>query len=103
MLITNLLLILFFFFAQAPEPLFQVRANGGPIQLHNFHGGVFGSFELARPTEVEIRAGFDVRWVDVRPRSAGVVPIIAPDHSSIRLQVRTPSLSPSSSTAIGKG
>ena len=90
MLVTNLLSILLFFFAQAPEPLFQVRVNGGAIQLYNFHGGAFGLFEVARPAEVEIRAGFDVRWVDVRPKSAGVVPIIGPDHGSVRLQVKNP-------------
>ena len=90
MLVTNLLSILLFFFAQAPEPLFQVRVNGGAIQLYNFHGGSFGLFEVARPAEVEILAGFDVRWVDVRPRSAGVVPVIGADHSSVRLQVKNP-------------
>ena len=76
--------------AQAPQSLFEVKVNGAAIQLYNFHGGSFGLFEVARPAEVEILTGFDVRWVDVRPKSAGVVPIIGPNHDSVRLQVKNP-------------
>jgi polygalacturonase len=41
---------------------------------------------------VEVTAGFDVRWVDVRPRSAGVRAEIGPDHSTVRFRLkdRTP-------------
>lgn len=92
MLLILPLLINFAFFQTAaqPEPLFQVTVDGRALRLHDFHGGSFGQFDLARPSEVVIRTGFDVRWVDVRPRSAGVVPVIGADHSTVRLQVKSP-------------
>jgi hypothetical protein len=45
-------------------------------------------FEVAGPVDVEIRLGFDVRWVDVRPRSAGVAAAIAADHRSVRFSMK---------------
>jgi hypothetical protein len=76
--------------APAPEPLLRVNVNGTPVRLYPFHGGYFGQFELAKPAEVVVQAGFDVRWVDVRPMSFGVIPQISPDHSSVRLRVPRP-------------
>ena len=93
MLLILPLLINFVFFQTAAAqqaPLVQVTVDGQPLRLHNFHGGYFGQFDLARPAEVVIRADFDVRWVDVRPKSAGVVPVIGADHSTVRLQVKSP-------------
>jgi hypothetical protein len=55
--------------------------------LHGFAQGAFGLFEFSRPVAVEIRTDFDVRWVDIRPRSAGVVSAIADDHHGVRFQV----------------
>ena len=54
---------------------FEVHAslNGEPLQLHAFAQGAFGLFEASKPIDVEIRTGFDVRWVNVRPMSARVV------------------------------
>ncbi|HXQ82120.1 MAG TPA: glycosyl hydrolase family 28 protein [Opitutaceae bacterium] len=71
----------------APPADFQATLNGEPLQLHDFPQGAFGLFEAAGSAEVEIRAGFEVRWVDVRPRSAGVVPAIGGDHHGVRLRV----------------
>lgn len=61
--------------------------NGQPLDLHEFLQGAFGQFELARPVEIEIRAAFDVRWVEVRPKSAGITPVIGGDHQTVRFQL----------------
>src|ERR1700690_3444421 len=49
------------------SPPFEVHAslNGEPLQLHAFAQGAFGLFEVSKPINVEIRTGFDVRWVNV--------------------------------------
>ena len=91
---TALLLLCFWCFALSAragtsEPLFQVRVNGQPLDLHEFLQGAFGQFELAQPVEVEIQAAFDVRWVEVRPKSAGITPVIGSDHQTIRFQLRS--------------
>ena len=72
------------------EPTFQVTADGAGVELHEFPGGVFGQVEVARPVTVEVRADCDIRWVDIRPRSAGIKPAIAPDHGSFRFQLDRP-------------
>lgn len=72
------------------QPLFTASVNGHAIELHDFSKGSFGLFEVARPVDVEVRAGFDVRWVDVRPRSAGIVPVISPDHSTVTFRLTRP-------------
>lgn len=76
---------------QAPAPpLFEITAGGKTVELHDFPGGVFGEVEIARPTEVEVRARFDIRWVDIRPKSAGIKPAIASDHASFRFRMDRP-------------
>ncbi len=74
----------------APPPLFEITAGGKTVELHDFPGGVFGQVEIARPTEIEVRARFDIRWVDIRPTSAGIAPQIAPDHGSFRFRLDRP-------------
>ncbi len=69
----------------SPPPEFTVSVNGRPLELHEFPQGAFGLFEVAKAAEVEINAGFDVRWVDVRPRSSRVIPSIGSDHRRVRL------------------
>jgi hypothetical protein len=71
----------------AAVDLFQVTAGGQAVTLHEFGGGAFGLFEFAKPVEVEIRAAFAIRWADIRPLSAGITPIISPDHSSLRFRL----------------
>jgi len=73
-----------------PPPEFQAYVDGQPLRLHGFAQGAFGLFEVARPAEVEIRTGFEVRWADVRPRSAGIVPSIGGDHRSLRFRLAGP-------------
>jgi hypothetical protein len=70
-----------------PGPLYVAAIDGHAITLHDFAGGSFGVFEVAQPVEVEVRAGFDVRWVDVRPKSAAIVPAIGSDHRSVRFKM----------------
>lgn len=69
-------------------PLYRVSVNGRPLELHDFLQGSFGLFEIGREADVEIRTGFDVRWVDVRPRSSGIRAGIGQDHSSVRFRLR---------------
>lgn len=71
-------------------PLFEVTAAGASVELHDFPGGVFGQVEIARPTEIEVRARFDIRWVDIRPKSAGITPVIAPDHERFHFRLDRP-------------
>lgn len=66
---------------------FTAGANGRPLELHECPLGKFAIFEVAAPTDIEIRTGFDVRWVNLRPRSAGVIPAIGSDHHSVRFKV----------------
>jgi hypothetical protein len=73
--------------AQEPEPLCKVTVSGQPLALHEFEQGAFGLFSLAQPVEVEICTGFDVRWVDVRPKSAGLAAAIEPDHHTVRFRL----------------
>jgi hypothetical protein len=86
MLLSALPLALLFFEAAAPD--FRASVNGAGIDLHAFEGGAFGRFELARAADVEIRTAFDLRWVDIRPKSAGIVPIIERDR--VRFKVPRP-------------
>ena len=76
--------------AAAAPPDFRVTVEDRPIDLHDFPQGAFGLFEVTRPAKVEIRTGFDVRWVNVRPRSAGVAAVIAADHRGVTLVARDP-------------
>jgi hypothetical protein len=70
----------------APPSEFEAWLNGRPLELHDFPQGAFGLFEAAGAADLEIRTGFDVRWVDVRPRSAGVAPAIGNDHHAVRFR-----------------
>jgi hypothetical protein len=76
--------------AAAAPPDFQVSVENRLIGLHDFPQGAFGLFEVDRPAKVEIRTGFDVRWVNVRPRSAGVAAVIAADHHGVTLVAADP-------------
>ena len=71
----------------APEPMFSAKIDGQPITLHDFNGGSFGIFAAGKPAMVVIHTGFDARWVDVRPLSSRIVPVIAPSHRDIRIPV----------------
>ena len=75
----------------APPPAdIHATLNGQPLPLHEFPLGAFCVFEAAWPADVEIRTDFDVRWVNVRPRSSGVVPEIGGDHHGVRLRIPGP-------------
>jgi Glycosyl hydrolases family 28 len=76
--------------ASTPAPDFQAFVDGKPLELHGFTQGSFGLFEIAKPVEVEIQLGFDVRWVNVRPLSAHVGATIGPDHRSVRFRMTGP-------------
>jgi len=71
-----------------PLPLFTATLDGRPLELHEFRSGSFAIFAEAGRAEVAIHAGFDVRWVDVRPLSSGTVAQIAPNHRDVRIAIR---------------
>jgi hypothetical protein len=73
--------------AAAQQPSCQVTVNGQALALHPFTQGAFGLFELAQPAEIVVHTDFDVRWVDVRPKSAGVAAIIGPDHHTVSFRL----------------
>lgn len=75
---------------QAPQPAFEVRVADTLVPLHEFPRGLFAIFEVARPVDVEIRTNFDVRWVDIRPKSLRIAPVIAADHASFRFRMEKP-------------
>jgi hypothetical protein len=73
--------------APAQQPSCQVTVTGQALALHPFTQGAFGLFELAQPAEIVVHTDFDVRWVDVRPKSAGVAAIIGPDHHTVSFRL----------------
>jgi Glycosyl hydrolases family 28 len=74
----------------APPPIFEIRVGGESIPTHDLSAAAFAQFEITRPVEVSIRTEYDVRWVDIRPRSAHIEAAISPDHSTIRFTVTKP-------------
>jgi len=67
--------------ADAPE--FEAEVAGRPLELHGFAQGVFANYEFNGPVDIVIHTNFDVRWVNVRPRSSDVAATIGPDHHSV--------------------
>lgn len=80
--------VLALFLAPPAVPEFTVTAGGASVSLHEFEGGHFGRFTLAKPVEVSIQTAFDARWVDVRPLSAGIRPTI--ENGVVRFTVAKP-------------
>jgi hypothetical protein len=76
--------------AQDPASTFEVKVNQRPVELHGFLQGDFGLFEQRGPVDVEVRAPFNVRWVDVRPRSSRITPSIGADHRTVRFHLAVP-------------
>ena len=70
-----------------PEPLFQLMIDSVPLELHSTAVGSFAVVPVDKLAQVRIHAGFDVRWVDVRPFSAGVHASIAPNHRDVSFPV----------------
>ena len=73
--------------APAQQPACQVTVAGQALALHPFAQGAFGLFELAQPAEIVVHTDFDVRWVDIRPKSSGVAAVIGPDHHTVRFRL----------------
>ncbi len=66
---------------------FHAAVDGRALELHDFTQGAFGLLEVSGPRELAIGTTFDVRWVDVRPRSAGITAVISPDHRGVRFEL----------------
>jgi hypothetical protein len=61
-----------------------VTVDGRTLDLHEFTQGTFALFEVSRPAAVEIKADFNVRWVEVRPLSLHIRAEVLDDHHTIR-------------------
>lgn len=72
------------------EPMYNVKVDGQALDLHDFAQGAFGQFTVAKPMEVEIRTGFDARWVAVRPLRSGIKARIEKDHRTVRFRIDRP-------------
>src|SRR5271157_1032684 len=68
-------------------PMFSASIDGQPLTLHTFSAGSFAIFAAVKPAMIEIHAGFDLRWVVIRPLSANVLPVIAANHRDIRIPI----------------
>lgn len=76
--------------AQGNAPTIEVRINGRPAPLHEFHQGTFALIPFEGPMDVEIRTHFNTRWVDVRPLAASIQPVIGADHETVRFHLDKP-------------
>jgi hypothetical protein len=66
----------------------RLAVDGKPVPLYEFPAGAFAIFEVAKPVKVELRAEFYVRWVDIRPLSAGITAKISADHSTVQFEMK---------------
>jgi len=73
-----------------PPPVFEISVGEDRIPVHDLNVAAFAQFNLVKPVQVSIRSEYDVRWVDVRPRSAGIEAAISPDHSTVTFTVKKP-------------
>ncbi len=69
-------------------PMFTATLDGRPLELHSFRSGSFAIFAEDGKSEIVIRTGFDVRWVNVRPLSDQTVYAIGPNHRDISIAIK---------------
>ncbi|WP_162601759.1 glycosyl hydrolase family 28 protein [Occallatibacter savannae] len=70
-----------------PEDLFTVAVNSSDVAMHATDVGSFAIFPLVLQSNISIHAGFDVRWVEVRPLSAKIHATIAPNHRDLAFTI----------------
>ncbi|MCY7422712.1 MAG: hypothetical protein LH478_13335 [Chitinophagaceae bacterium] len=69
-----------------PSADYEVFVNGKKVFVYASPvPAAFCSFDMSGPVEVTIKASRDLKWVDVRPRTAGIQPIFRDSTITFRL------------------
>jgi hypothetical protein len=72
-----------------PSDEYQVRLNGKAAFVYDSPiPAAYCSFDIKDGVDVVIKVNRDVKWVDVRPLSAGITPVF--NDSTIRLRINKP-------------
>ncbi len=70
----------------AASPDYEVKINGQPAFVYASPAqAAYCSFDMNSPVEITIKANRDIKWVDVRPLSAGIKPKFKDSTITIRL------------------
>ena len=70
----------------APSEAYQVKVNGKSAFVYASPvPAAYCAFEMSGPVEIVLKANRDVKWVDVRPLSAGIKPTFKDSLITIRL------------------
>ncbi len=69
----------------APAPDFQVWINGRELFLYDTKPAAIGSFSFSGEVTVELTGKQDIKWVDVRPKSRGIVPTLRDNRVTFKL------------------
>ncbi len=74
-----------------PSSEFSVKADGKDVMVYSSpFPGAFCSIELSKPVDIIIKSlTRDVKWVDIRPLSSGIKPVIKND-STISFRISSP-------------
>lgn len=72
-----------------PSPDFNVKVDGKNVLVYSSPiPAAFCSFVMTKPVEITIRSlNRDIKWVDVRPKSAGIKPLFQNSDSIITLRI----------------
>ena len=69
--------------SQLPESMFDLSVGSKSVELQSTSVGSFAIYPVSGLTQIRIHAGFDVRWVDVRPLAAGVRATVSANHRDV--------------------
>jgi hypothetical protein len=65
---------------EASHRYYRVTVNGVPVPVYDTAIASWAMFDFEGTVTVRVETMFDVRWVDVRPRAAGITPEYVGDH-----------------------
>ncbi len=71
-----------------PSIHYMLKAGGKDVMVYDAPFASYAVFDFTGTVEVEIRADRDIKWVDVRPHSAGLKPVFK--DSTIHLTLTRP-------------
>jgi hypothetical protein len=72
-----------------PSAEYKVSVNGRDAFVYQSPiPAAYCSFDIEKPSEIVIKVNRDVKWVDIRPLSAGIKPVFK--DSTIRIQLNKP-------------
>lgn len=64
---------------------FSMTVNGTPVFVHDNAVSAMAKFSFSGSITIEITSTHDLRWVDIRPRSAAITAVITPSKITFRL------------------